>query len=391
MKLTKTIFVLAWMAASATSVLAIKIVHGPYLQNVYENEATIVWISDKPSVGWVELAPDDGTTFYATRRAQFFDTEIGVKRTSNLHAVRLTGLKAGTNYRYRIYSKEVLSHKGFRVMYGDVAATDVYRKQPLKFRTLDSKKSETNFVMINDIHARKDIIAPMLNAADYKNRDLIFLNGDMISIVNEEKDFFDGFLDECINLFAKEQCMYYVRGNHETRGEFATEFNKYVCPRQSHLYFTMRQGPVYFINLDTGEDKPDDDIEYSGITDYDNYRSEQAEWLKTVKDDPLFQSAKYRIVIAHMPMSHEPGEWHGPRDCADKFFPILNTMGIDVMLCGHLHRDKYYEPSGEANFPIIVNSNNGTLEGETHGNELTLQVRHTDGKVVTKKVYKAKR
>ena len=29
----------------------IKILHGPYLQNLGEREATIVWISDKPSVG----------------------------------------------------------------------------------------------------------------------------------------------------------------------------------------------------------------------------------------------------------------------------------------------------------------------------------------------------
>ena len=28
----------------------IKIVHGPYLQNVGPNEVTIVWMSDKPSI-----------------------------------------------------------------------------------------------------------------------------------------------------------------------------------------------------------------------------------------------------------------------------------------------------------------------------------------------------
>ena len=36
------------------AIAQIKIVHGPYLQSVKENEATIVWLTDKPSIGWVK-------------------------------------------------------------------------------------------------------------------------------------------------------------------------------------------------------------------------------------------------------------------------------------------------------------------------------------------------
>ena len=36
----------------------IRLVHGPYLQNLRPDEVTIVWLSDKPSVGWVELGMD---------------------------------------------------------------------------------------------------------------------------------------------------------------------------------------------------------------------------------------------------------------------------------------------------------------------------------------------
>ena len=38
-----------------------------------------------------------------------------------------------------------------------------------------------------------------------------------------------------------------------------------LSPCQEHLYYAFRQGPVYCIVLDTGEDKPDSDIEYAGI------------------------------------------------------------------------------------------------------------------------------
>ncbi len=50
-----------------------------YLQNVKENEATIVWEADKPSIGWVELVPDDGTHYYGEERTKYFDTTNEVK------------------------------------------------------------------------------------------------------------------------------------------------------------------------------------------------------------------------------------------------------------------------------------------------------------------------
>ena len=109
----------------------IKILHGPYLQNVGETEATFVWEVNNPSIGWVELAPDDGSHFYATPRTKYFNTKSGVKMTSQLHAVKITGLQPGTTYRYRVYAQEVLSHEGWRVHYGDIAATNVYsQKRP---------------------------------------------------------------------------------------------------------------------------------------------------------------------------------------------------------------------------------------------------------------------
>ena len=81
----------------------IKITHAPYLQNLGENEVTVVWTANKPSIGWVELAPDDGTHYYQTERPKFFNAKNGIKLTSTVHSVHLTGLKPGTRYRYRVY------------------------------------------------------------------------------------------------------------------------------------------------------------------------------------------------------------------------------------------------------------------------------------------------
>lgn len=122
----------------------IQITHAPYLQNLGENEVTIVWTANKPSIGWVELAADDGSHFYETERPKVFNAKNGIKQTTTVHAVRLTGLQPGTRYRYRVYSQEVLSHVGWRVIYGNVAATDVYGKKPLSFTTSDKGKQTVN-------------------------------------------------------------------------------------------------------------------------------------------------------------------------------------------------------------------------------------------------------
>lgn len=387
MSLRNIILTLFLAIVTQVAIAQIKIVHGPYLQSVKENEATIVWLADKPSIGWVELAPNDGSHFYGEERHKYFDTTNGVKNTSTLHSVRVSGLSPNTDYRYRIYSQEVLKHEGTYVEYGRVAATNVYTKKPLLFRTSDYGKKDMSFVMVNDIHGRENMITKLLTKTNYKEKDLIIFNGDMVSEFKSEEHIFSGFMDEAINLFASEKPMYYTRGNHETRGEFATSLQKYFCPKESHLYYTFRQGPVCFIVLDTGEDKPDSDIEYSGITDYDGYRTEQVEWMKQLYKNEDFNGAAFKVVIAHMPPSVSPDIWHGQKEVLEKFVPILNELKVDLMLCGHLHRNVYEEKSQLIQFPVLVNSNNSAVEVHATDTKLDVKVVDVDGKVVDQKSY----
>ena len=76
-------FLCICLASMAFAQERIRIEHGPYLQNLKETETTIVWMASKPSVGWVELAPDDGSTYYQKEREKFFDTTNGVKNTGS--------------------------------------------------------------------------------------------------------------------------------------------------------------------------------------------------------------------------------------------------------------------------------------------------------------------
>jgi UDP-2,3-diacylglucosamine pyrophosphatase LpxH len=65
-------------------------------------------------------------------------------------------------------------------------------------------------------------------------------------------------------------------------------------------------------------------------------------------------------------------------------------MDIDLMICGHVHRDLYYEHNEVVKYPVLVNSNMGSVEVNTHGDTFEAVVRHLDGKVHSKREFRAK-
>lgn|SRR5699024_3192068 len=355
--------------------------HGPYLQHVSDSSVTIIWMTNRKGTGWVELAPEDSTHFYFKERPKYYDSDNGLKNVTTLHKVRIEGLSPGTKYRYRIYSKEVVNRSPGNIVYNDVAATDVFRKDALMFKTSDPNQKQLSFLMVNDIHERNDVLEKLLKMGSVEDTDLVLFAGDMINNSRTEDQIFDGFMDTSVNIFASEIPMYYARGNHETRGAFASNFSDYFPSPTGNLYYLIRQGPICFVILDSGEDKPDTDIEYGGIDGYANfdyYRSQQAQWLKTAVQSKKFKSAPIKVAILHIPPF---GGWHGETEVNEKFVPILNKAGIDIMLAGHLHRYVYKEPeAGNWEFPIIVNGNNTVLQAKADVQKLDINVINRDGK-----------
>lgn len=388
----RAVFLLTFLSIVSISFAqtGIQIQNGPYLQNHKETETTIVWQTNKASIGWVEIALDDGSHFYYKERPQFYNSTNGLKNITQTHQVNIKGLQPGTKYRYRVYSKEVIKHNGMNVSYGNTIATTVYNKKPLTFVTNDREKKETSFLMISDTHEKSDELSTLLKVANYQERDLIIYNGDMVNHFTNEKTLYDGFMQTTVELFAKEKPMYYARGNHETRGALAPAFQNYFSCGEDHLYYMFRQGPVCFIVLDSGEDKADTDIEYGGIADFDNYRTKQTDWLNNVLQSKDYKEAPYKVVICHMPPTPQKGLWHGQKDILDKFVPLLNKAKIDIMLCGHLHEYLREEASQLIHFPVIINSNNTVVKAITENNTMKFEVLDMKGKIIDKLNIKVK-
>jgi predicted phosphodiesterase len=348
----------------------------------------MVWTTNRKGIAWVELAPNDSTHFYFTERPKFYSESYGFKVVDSVHTVKITGLHPDTKYRYRIYSQEVLSHVGTKVLYGTVAASSAYRTGPLEFTSSNLSKKDISFLVMNDIHGNNDLMEGLLKGTDWDKTDLVFFNGDMTNDIRSEDQLFADFLDKAVELFASETPMYYARGNHETRGNFATTFPRYFQTPTKELYYMFRQGPVCFVVLDCGEDKPDSDIEYSGIVAFDGYRTKQAVWLKEALKQDVFQDAPYRIVVIHMPPF---GGWHGEQEIAEKFVPLLEKAGIDVMLCGHLHRHIYKKAGNGQNFPIIANANKAIIKASTQNSTLKIDVVDSEGKLIDSMIIQSRK
>ena len=345
-----------------------QITFGPYLQNVTEEGATVIWGTSGDALSWVEVAPDGNDHFYAEERPQFFQTKLGRRTVGKLHTVRIRDLQPGTFYRYRVCSKEVLEMNPAKVVYGTTICTDVFRHLPFRFKTRSANQDS-------------EMLGNLLADVKKGGYDFVFFNGDMVNNMSSEQQLINGFIGKSTELFASEIPFYFARGNHETRGNFSDHYLDYFPTSTNEPYYAFRQGPVFFIVLDGGEDKPDSDIEYYGLADFDRYRADQVAWLKEVVATAAFRSAPFKVVITHVPPINTT--WHGPLEVKKHFLPVLNEAGVDLMICGHLHA-YHYIPAGESDcsFPVLINSNDASVSIHATSKSLNFKVQNAQKELV---------
>lgn len=372
------------MTAAALAQPRVRIEHGPYLQNVTEEGFTVVWSSTADAAGWVELAPDDGSHFYAAERPKFHDSHLGRQRIGRMHSVRISGLKPGTAYRYRIMQRGVVLNEGNkRVILDDGYGSDILKHKPFPVTTLDPAQKRVDFWVVNDIHSRDSVFRRLIRTAPEEKPDFVCLNGDLATQIETPETLWDACLASASELLTPAGIpLVAVRGNHENRGVAAGCWSDFFPAPTGETYYAFRRGPAFFLVLDGCEDKPDSDIRYYGLGDWDAYRQQEAAWLKKVVESEEFRTAPVRIVLIHM-IPGGDASWYGEQQIRQLFVPELVDRGIDVMLCGHYHRYQWIDDgSREVDFPILVNSNVDRLAVSADAAGIDLKVFDTAGKLV---------
>ena len=351
---------LGLMLLFCVSAKGIKVTHGPWICDMDSTGVTIVWVTDVPGISYVEMATDSTDHFYSKTRKRYYAAEAGRRiLTDSVHCVRIRGLKPDSKYRYRVVTQALKDWcNDDWVTLGGLAWSDVWKKKPYEFKTYPEKPREITFLVLNDIHERPQFMKELCKNVDLKKLDFILLNGDMSNRIRSQKHIMDAYLDTCVSMFATDVPLFFNRGNHELRGEFADYLNRYFPTNNGKYYRLQHVAGVDFLFIDSGEDKPDADLEYCGIVECDQYREEQERWLRSLQEEKKI--GKYPIVVfSHMPPTLK--NWHGPLHMQETLTPELNKMNVSVMLSGHLHRFDYQEPNEVINFPNLVNSNNTYL------------------------------
>ncbi len=315
---------------------------------VVGNDYQILFLTTTMGLGWIEI---DGE--------RFTDEECGLLMYDTVHKIPVPGEKLNRAGHYTVVFVEYLDKKPYYPK-GEEKVRKTYDFRPL---------TNENFRLFQfaDTHAQVD--APLETyATACGDCDILLLNGD----INEWSDKIEHFYTS-LELSARavhgERPVIGSRGNHDTRGHCAQLLPNYIPTAfrdgRRETFYSFRQGPLWGLVLDCGEDKYDHNVEYGGTIFFDAFRKRETEYLESLIENRANEyeadGVTYKIAFCHVPITEK---FSHPFDVASDTYEywtkLLNDMGIDMLVCGHMHTAYVIAPHTEgkcdANFPTAVMS-----------------------------------
>ncbi len=345
----------------------------PYLQNPGTDEMTVMWLTNVPARSWVEYGTDPADM----KRARTFLEGVMVAN-NKINQVRLTDLRPGTRYYYRVVSQEITRYSSYYKEFGDTVRSDIK-----SFTTWSDYSKDFRVIVYNDIHSNMTMFQKLHSLIDSKPYDLVIFNGDCFDDVEVENDIVRRLQTYTPRIKSDEIPSIFIRGNHETRGEYSLHLWDYLGRMGGRSYSAFSLGDTRFVLLDCGEDKPDDHWVYYDMNDYTQHRVDQAEFLKKEVQSTAFKKANKRVLIHHIPIFGFKPDSFSP--CSDLWIPVLKKTPFNVSLNAHMHRYRIIEKGEDGNnFPVIIGGGNTEPDGtvmvlEKKGDKLTLEVINAAG------------
>lgn len=344
----------------------------PYLQNPAEDAMTVMWQTALPTRAWVEYGTD---TLHLQRARVLLDGQEDCDRT--IHKIRLTGLRPGERYHYRVCAQEILRYAAYSKTFGHTARSP--------FSTFTTRRTDTDSFtafVFNDLHQHADTYRALCKQLAGHRPDFVVFNGDCVDDPANRDQVTRIIATLTEGVGGDSVPTLFMRGNHEIRNAYSVGLRDHYDNIGGKTYGAFSWGDTRFVLLDCGEDKPDSHPVYYGMNDFSQLRRDQAAFLKTELSSRAFKRARKRVLIHHIPLYGNDGR----NLCDSLWLPLLAGAPFDVCLNAHTHRYAYHPAGSELGnrYPVIIGGGY-TMDGATamllekKGKALRLRVFNTAG------------
>ncbi|HND10676.1 MAG TPA: metallophosphoesterase [Pseudomonadota bacterium] len=280
----------------------------PYVQDVQKDSAVIAFATDAPSMALVHFDGPGGRGAVMSGPQQH-------------HKVRLTGLSAGTRYRYTVAVRRQ----------GDLTGVESM-SESAEFATM-AEGLPFLFLVYGDCRDRDSDHQAVVRAMLKERPDFVLQTGDMVSRAGDVGQWRRYFA--AVSPLIRSVPMYPALGNHELRGDpDASHFFRYfVIPgdrKRRPVYYAFRYGNSLFVSLD-GNSPLDHD---------------QSVWLeRTLAEASQDRSISHMFAFVHQP-PYSVGAYCGSDRIQRRLVPILRRYGVRAVFAGHEHAYQHLERGG---------------------------------------------
>ncbi len=346
----------------------------PVLQHLNETEAAFLWITYRSSFSWLEIREKGSNGEWEKVQREI----VGLLDAgSTMHRILITDLTPNTSYEVRAQVKTITSFR-HKPIYGKSFTSPLYT-----FTTAKPDQEGIKIAILGDIHYNKSAyqkhVAKVNKANNY---DALYLNGDFIDC-NTTNEIVDYVLEKTNGLSTRKIPVYNVRGNHETRGGAARNINDFFYTPNGQIYQLIVMGDTAILLTDTGEDKPDNHVEYAGAVNFDSYREKEVKWIEKALTSDAWKNAKYKIAIGHIPVwniEHKV-EYMNSRNWHREWMDLYNLHGVQLLLAAHTHHTEIVPPQTRGNhlYPIVIGA------GPQHDKTLLMTCTTGNDKIVVER------
>lgn len=318
----------------------------PFLQAPASNAMTVSWLTNYPTLSWVEYGVD---SLDMKREVTLQNGQVVAD--NKIHHIRLRNLEPNTQYYYRVVSRVITSYGAYSKEFGQQEKSLLY-----SFTTAPKSGENHDFkvVVLNDLHKNIPTTEALMKSLEGIEYDLVIFNGDCIDDPSNQD-----VAVEIISKFndivgAAEIPVIYLRGNHEIRGAYSVWLYDILQGVSDDLsYGSFSWGDTRFVLLDCGEDKPDDHPVYYGMNNFSQFREDQRDFLIEEVKSKEYKKAAYRVLVHHIPLYGLSYPEFNP--CYDLWGDILNGASVDCAINAHEHRVAFYGVDEFDNkYPVLI-------------------------------------